>query len=79
MQTIVSMKWMPKNARPPRPGWHYVRETWPRLCVGVRYYDDSSGGWWAVSKDAKNDGALVPNETFFDWLNIPGISDRQSA
>ena len=68
---------MPKRTDPNYAGWYYVREKWPSSCVGVRYFDDSNQTWWAVSKDSKNDGALVPNESFYDWLTIPSVSDRQ--
>ena len=69
--------WMPKRTDPNQAGWYYVKECTDRPCVGVRYFDDSNQTWWSVSKDAKNDGALVPNESFYDWLTIPGVSDRQ--
>ncbi len=69
--------WMPRRTDPTHSGWYYVREVTPRLCIGIRYFDDSKGEWWALSKDAKNDGLLVPNETFHDWLTIPNITDRQ--
>ena len=68
--------WLPRRTDPTHSGWYYVREVQPRLCIGIRYFDDSKGEWWAVSKDGKNDGSLVPNETFHDWLTIPNISDR---
>lgn len=71
--------WMPRRTDPIHSGWYYVREVYPRLCVGVRYFDHSSQTWWSVSNDAKNDGALVPNENFHDWLTIPGVSDRQNS
>ena len=71
--------WMPRRTDPMHSGWYYVRETQPRLCVGIRYFDDSNQTWWAVSKDGKNDGSLVPNEAFHDWLTIPNISDRQRS
>lgn len=75
MTSATEMKWMPKNSKPAKPGWHYVREVTPRLCVGIRYFDDSKdGSWWAACKDG-----IVPNDTFFDWLNVPGISDRQQS
>lgn len=69
--------WMPRRTDPMHSGWYYVREVQPRLRVGIRYFDDSNQTWWAVSKDSKNDGSLVPNETFHDWLTIPNITDRQ--
>lgn len=69
--------WMPRRTDPTHAGWYYVREVTPRLCIGIRYFDDSKAEWWAVSKDGKNDGSLVQNETFHDWLTIPNISDRQ--
>lgn len=75
--TAVPLWWMPRRTDPTHAGWYYVRETTPRLCIGIRYFDDSKGEWWAVSKDGKNDGSLVPNESFHDWLTIPNISDRQ--
>lgn len=71
--------WMPRRTDPTHAGWYYVREVQPRLCIGIRYFEDTKGEWWAVSKDGKNDGSLVPNETFHDWLTIPNISDRQRA
>lgn len=71
--------WMPRRTDPTHAGWYYVREVRPRLCIGIRYFDDSQGSWWAISKDGKNDGSLVPNETFHDWLTIPNISDRQRS
>lgn len=73
----ASFWWMPRRTDPMHSGWYYVREVQPRLCVGIRYFDDSDQTWWAVSKDGKNDGSLVPNETFHDWLTIPNITDRQ--
>ena len=73
----ASFWWMPRRTDPMHSGWYYVREVKPRLCVGIRYFDDSDQTWWAVSKDGKNDGSLVPNETFHDWLTIPNITDRQ--
>lgn len=80
-QSLVNAKkpfwWMPRRTDPTHAGWYYVREVQPRLCVGIRYFDDSKGDWWAVSKDGKNDGSLVPNGSFHDWLTIPNISDRQ--
>jgi len=75
----ASFWWMPRRTDPTHSGWYYVREVQPRLCVGIRYFDDSDQTWWAVSKDGKNDGSLVPNETFYDWLTIPHISDRQRS
>jgi hypothetical protein len=69
--------WMPRRTDPIHSGWYYVREVQPRLHVGIRYFDDSNQSWWAISKDGKNDGSLVPNETFHDWLTIPNITDRQ--
>lgn len=67
------MKWHGKNAHPEYAGWFYVRETWPKLRVSVRYYDDSRKSWWAYSQVA----GLVPNDSFHDWLNIPNVTDRQ--
>lgn len=75
----ASFWWMPRRTDPMLSGWYYVREAQPRLRIGIRYYDDSDQSWWAVSKDGKNDGSLVPNETFHDWLTIPNITDRQRS
>lgn len=71
--------WMPHGADPLYSGWYYVMEDTPKRTIGIRYFDDSNQSWWAVSKDAKNDGALVPNETFKGWLVVPGISDHQRS
>lgn len=71
--------WMPRRTDPNHPGWYYVRETQPRPRIGIRYFDDSDQSWWAVSRDGKNDGSLVPNESFHDWLTIPNITDRQRS
>ena len=68
---------MPHHAVPLYSGWYYVMEDTPKRTIGIRYFDDSNQSWWAVSKDAKNDGALVPNETFRGWITVPGISDHQ--
>lgn len=74
---ILAFWWMPRRTDPIHAGWYYVREIHPGLHIGIRYFEDTKGEWWAVSKDGKNDGSLVPNETFHDWLTIPNISDRQ--
>ena len=71
--------WMPHDADPLYSGWYYVQEETPQRKIGIRYFDDSDQSWWAVSKDGKNDGSLVPNETFRGWLVIPDISDYQRA
>lgn len=44
-----------------------------------RYNLAQDCSWWAVSRDGKNDGSLVPNESFHDWLTIPNITDRQRS
>lgn len=75
--TALACAWMPRRVDPLYAGWYYVRECQPKLRVGIRYFDDSNQTWWATSKDSKNDGPLVPNETFHDWLSVPGITDRQ--
>lgn len=69
--------WMPHGADPLYSGYYYVQEDTPKRTIGIRYFDDSDGSWWAVSKDGKNDGSLVPNESFKGWLVVPGISDSQ--
>lgn len=67
-------RWLPRRTDPNQSGYYYVREVQPRLVIGIRYFDDSNQSWWAISK-----GQLVPNETFHDWLVIPGISDKQGS
>jgi hypothetical protein len=64
---------MSKNAKPKRPGWHYTHNLDGRT-ISARYYDDSKGGiWWCSNA---RDG-WTPNNSFIDWLNIPGVSDAQ--
>ncbi len=71
--------WMPHDADPLYSGWYYVQEETSKRTIGIRYFDDSDQSWWAVSKDGKNDGALVPNNTFRGWLTVPDISDCQRS
>lgn len=74
-QSRRSFWWVPRRTDPVKPGWYYVREITPKLCIGIRYFDDSKGTWWAFSQECKG---LVPNESFHDWLAIENISDRQN-
>lgn len=61
-------RWMAKNAKPARAGWHHVRES--DGSYGARYYDDSAeGSWWATTA---RDG-WTPNDSFVDWLLVPEI------
>jgi len=75
--TASPLRFMGKNSLPKRSGWYYVREVVNRKCIGLRYFDDSNSTWYAISKDCKNDGLLVPNDSFHDWLNIPGVTNHQ--
>lgn len=67
------MKWMAKNSKPGRPGWYYTRNT-GGTSIAARYYDDSAGGSWWTST-ARN--GWQPNDSFIEWLQVPGISDCQ--
>lgn len=71
--------WMPKRTDPNHSGWYYVREREKPGAIGIRYFDNADQTWWALSRDPKNDGSLVPNEWFFDWLTVPSVSDRQNS
>lgn len=71
--SLLAFWWMPRRTDPLKPGWYYVREVTPRLCIGIRYFDDSNQTWWAFNSAIRD---LVPNETFHDWLCIPNIADR---
>lgn len=67
------MKWMGKNARPACAGWYYTKNQ--RGSVSARYFDDSNGIWHFVTA---HDG-WTPNDSFTEWLNVPGVSDRQRS
>lgn len=69
---IQSPTWRAKNAKPPRPGWYYVRG--PQNERGqALYFDDTpratGGSWWHST--AAN--GWTPNDTFSEWLLVPEI------
>lgn len=72
---MMEAKWMAKNSKPIRPGWHYTRNH--NGSIAARYYDDTptanGGTWWTAT--ARN--GWKPNDSFVEWMNIPGISDKQ--
>jgi hypothetical protein len=56
--------WRPKNAKPAKHGWHYVRYVNGK--TGMRYYD---GTWW---NSTARDG-WTPNDSFSEWMHVPRI------
>jgi hypothetical protein len=72
MNEKLEIKWMGKNSRPSRAGWHYTRNHDGSLTA--RYFDDSNNSWWRST--AAN--GWVPNDSFVTWLTIPDVSDQQT-
>jgi len=73
MTKTTENKWMGKNAKPPRAGWHYTKNH--DGSIAARYFDDSDASWWVST--ARN--GWTPNDSFTEWLNVPGVSDRQHS
>jgi len=64
------MKWFSKNAKPPSAGFYYVRQ---ERNIGVRYFEDTKRVWWLLGTTCE------PNDSFYEWLNIEGVSDKQRS
>ncbi len=73
-------KWRARNSNPPHAGWYYVRPfdrgpapnpVDPGVNSGIRYFDDSDGTWWLPRREG-----LTPNDSFSEWLFIPGLDQR---
>ena len=73
--SVSGMRWKPKNAKPPTAGWYYVRPVFSvknNVKCSIRYYDDSNSSWWMPSANGMN-----PNDSFSEWLLIPGLEQRR--
>lgn len=68
--SLRKMKWFSKNAKPPASGFYYVRQD---RNVSMRYFEDTQAIWWLFVAR----GISEPNDHFTEWLNIPGVSDKQ--
>lgn len=70
------MPWIGKKAKPTFSGYHYVRSRLNKPGqVSIRYFDDSNGGSWWLPGNA----GFTPNDSFYEWLTIPGISNSQRS
>jgi hypothetical protein len=66
-------RWVEKYYVPKRAGWHYTRNL--DGTISARCFDDSKQSWWTSNA---RDG-WTPNDSFTEWLQVPGVSENQAA
>jgi hypothetical protein len=66
-------RWVEKYYVPKRSGWHYTRNL--DGTISARYFDDSRQSWWVSNAIF----GWTPNDSFTEWLQVPGVSENQAA
>jgi hypothetical protein len=66
-------RWVEKYYAPKRAGWHYTRNL--DGTISARYFDDGKQSWWTSNA---RDG-WTPNDSFTEWLQVPGVSENQAS